>query len=486
MEFTLQIEKLGLVEDSEITLKPFTLIYGDNNLNKSYVLLALFFVQKLLTSTEITWEEQKSPILNKEDLKQFEISKEKALDYIRKWNIEGNFKELLKKIEFDSNLKFYYVNFKDFENLLNTKIAELLTSFFEDAISIARETTENWKIYVKINKVAYQEALVIPLYTDVYFTIYKKEDEIVSNLEGKILPFIEWFFKELMHNKAKFKSEKKLLFIAFNKFSESEILKGLYKRFLQAFLDKSINAKFIPPARGCISDFLNALVRKAVCKESTEYLAGLYRDLIEEIINPRIYKVDNKKSQQSIEIFKKLFEFEAIQTREGIKFKDLRWNIEGDITFASSSIKELAPIYRLLAKGFSGSLYIEEPELHLHPKNQMKMAMFLSALTNIGYNIAITTHSDFLVSMLGNLISLKFLKEKKPKIFEMIKEELPIPIEDKYLLDSKRLGVYWFKESKGKVKIEKVLVSKEGIPLKAFEREIDALYKLTEILEEEL
>ncbi|WP_319950512.1 AAA family ATPase, partial [Klebsiella pneumoniae] len=38
-------------------------------------------------------------------------------------------------------------------------------------------------------------------------------------------------------------------------------------------------------------------------------------------------------------------------------------------------------------------LIIDEPELNLHPKNQIKMAELLVRLSNYGVKVIITTHS---------------------------------------------------------------------------------------------
>jgi len=475
MEFTLQIEKLGLVENSEITLKPFTLIYGDNNLNKSYTLLAFFFVQKLLTSTEITWMEQRNPILNEKDLKQFEVSKEEAKKYIK------NLKNLNQKlVEFiNDSLKksnnIYLVNLSKFEKFLNEKIKTLLPSFYSDMISIAAETLENWNIKVRFSDIEKKELLIFPLAEDYFFILRKNQNEKVEFIHtGFATIQVEISLKRNVKQKINIKSNDK---------ENINFYKNLYNVIVDQLFDIP-SAKFLPPSRGCVSDFSKVLAILPFFETAKKVIPGLYRDLIIELFGFPPIGIDNKKAKKGVNIFKKLFEFEAIQTREGIKFKDLRWNIEGDITFASSSIKELAPIYRLLDKGFSGSLYIEEPELHLHPKNQIKMAMFLSALTNIGYNIAITTHSDFLVSMLGKLIALKILKDKDSKLFEEVKKKLPITVEEDYLLDPKKVGVYWFKPKKGKVEIEKVPIGQRGIPLKAFREAVENLYEISGLLEE--
>ncbi|MEM7836500.1 AAA family ATPase, partial [Morganella morganii] len=49
-------------------------------------------------------------------------------------------------------------------------------------------------------------------------------------------------------------------------------------------------------------------------------------------------------------------------------------------------------------------LIIDEPELNLHPKNQVKMAELLVRLSNFGVKVIITTHSDYIVKEVNNRI----------------------------------------------------------------------------------
>ena len=52
------------------------------------------------------------------------------------------------------------------------------------------------------------------------------------------------------------------------------------------------------------------------------------------------------------------------------------------------------------------TLMIAEPELNIHPSNQIPMAHMLARLANAGINIVISTHSDYIVREFNNLIML--------------------------------------------------------------------------------
>ena len=73
---------------------------------------------------------------------------------------------------------------------------------------------------------------------------------------------------------------------------------------------------------------------------------------------------------------------------------------------ASSMLSELAPILLALKEivGQTDHLTIDEPEAHLHPAMQRKIASFLVDIVNCGLGVTLTTHSDFFVGEINNLI----------------------------------------------------------------------------------
>lgn len=89
---------------------------------------------------------------------------------------------------------------------------------------------------------------------------------------------------------------------------------------------------------------------------------------------------------------------------------------KGDIrlTRASSMVSELAPVVLFLRSAIEPGdmLIIEEPEAHLHPAAQTQMAGILGRLVNAGVQVVVTTHSDWLLKEIGNLMREGELGEK--------------------------------------------------------------------------
>ena len=84
------------------------------------------------------------------------------------------------------------------------------------------------------------------------------------------------------------------------------------------------------------------------------------------------------------------------------------------MTRASSMVSELAPVILFLrgVLAVGDTLIIEEPEAHLHPAAQTHVAVALARLVRAGVRVIITTHSDWLLKEIGNLMREGALAEQ--------------------------------------------------------------------------
>ena len=74
----------------------------------------------------------------------------------------------------------------------------------------------------------------------------------------------------------------------------------------------------------------------------------------------------------------------------------------------SSMVSELAPVILFLKYLVrpGDMLILEEPESHLHPASQRQMARGIARLANAGVKVIITTHSDYFIGQINNLLKL--------------------------------------------------------------------------------
>ena len=141
---------------------------------------------------------------------------------------------------------------------------------------------------------------------------------------------------------------------------------------------------------------------------------------------------------------------------------------------ASSTISELAPlfIYLKYIVRLPGILIIEEPEAHLHPLNQSKLAKLLVKLVRSGLYLIITTHSEYLLGQINNSISLS-------KIPENLRKE-KYRSEDYLNIDEVSAYVFEYDEkSKGYIIKELEITEEDGISEEEFIKVHEALYEET-------
>ena len=150
------------------------------------------------------------------------------------------------------------------------------------------------------------------------------------------------------------------------------------------------------------------------------------------------------------------------------------------LTRAASMVSELAPVVLFLRGGIcpGDTLIIEEPEAHLHPGAQTEIALTLAGLVRAGVRIVVTTHSDWLLKEIANLIRIGELKRKGvQKVEKMAPAHWLLPEE---------VGTWWFQKD-GIVK-HIPFDPTEGIEPKDYEDVADKLYdrsvNLQDLLEE--
>lgn len=80
----------------------------------------------------------------------------------------------------------------------------------------------------------------------------------------------------------------------------------------------------------------------------------------------------------------------------------------------SSMVSELAPVILFLKYLVRPGdlLILEEPEAHLHPASQRRMAQGIVRLVNAGVRVLITTHSDYLLHQLNNLMRIEYAGDR--------------------------------------------------------------------------
>ncbi len=216
------------------------------------------------------------------------------------------------------------------------------------------------------------------------------------------------------------------------------------------------NRYYLPAARSGIMQS-HRVIATSLVKRSTRVglerfpevptMSGVIADFMERIIlyDDEIVPKDNMahiaKTLENEVLFGQILLKPSASGYPDFRYIPHDSNEEFRLSQSSSMVSELAPLVlylRSLVKP-GDTLIIEEPEAHLHPGAQADMAVILARLVRAGVRVIITTHSDWLLKEIGNLIRTGELEKAGVDV-----SELPTS------LQAEQVGIWHFQKS-GKV-----------------------------------
>lgn len=138
----------------------------------------------------------------------------------------------------------------------------------------------------------------------------------------------------------------------------------------------------------------------------------------------------------------------------------------------SSMVSELAPVVLLLRHVIHPGdvLVIEEPEAHLHPLSQVKLAGAIGRAIHAGVGVVMTTHSDYFLDEINNLILGHSLPESRRR---------SAGYDDQQVISASSVAAYFFRSDKhghGTVVEPLPVTPAEGVSDEVFGKVAAALY----------
>lgn len=223
----------------------------------------------------------------------------------------------------------------------------------------------------------------------------------------------------------------------------------------------------LPPARAA---FMGA---------NTTSPIGMYRDFLAQLDDlktpSRIISPDN---QFFVNYIAKLSDGEIV-LENGSVFLQFESGEKIPVSAAASSVKELMPFLLMLQNGKIrqyNSLLFEEPEAHVHPKKQFLLMDMLARCCNKSMLIQMTTHSDYLLGRMNQLLVLGKIREKSMEAFEIFCKEHQF--NKNLYLHTEQIGGYYFKRENDRVVIEEQDLSL-GLPFNSFENTVKSQMELS-------
>lgn len=209
----------------------------------------------------------------------------------------------------------------------------------------------------------------------------------------------------------------------------------------------------IPMLSGVLADFLNVLIGISDRPERRPRHERL-ADFVEDSILQGAVRVERNETGYP-----------------AFSYRPQGWHEDLPLMRASSMVSELAPVVLYLRHVVRPGdvLIIEEPEAHLHPGMQAAFARALAKLVRFGLRIVMTTHSEWVLEQIGNLVRLSSVPETRRSDFA----------DADAALAPEEVGAWLFKPSgrpKGSVVEEVVLDTETGLYRTDYTGVSEALY----------
>ena len=370
--WTLHVEDFAGIEKADIEVSPLTLFVGDNNSGKSYLLSLIY---GLMCADDVL-----------SDLCEDSAEYRACAEWLEKALEQGKQSESDdEEIPFDD---YAYAIFESlFNHILECNRDSILKSIFKQDISIGKFSV----------------------------TFQRRTDEMLSVYNAVMVNFPFAVYPPYIFNE---------------KADRQQVIYELLRLLLQALIkqgDPDEQICFLPTSRTGFLLTYPALAKDAfvraygpnkrrkvdlsLIKPFTDFLGNLTTvnvDDISETYQPIIGFMERHI------IHGKILVSNDLPLPE---FYYLPENMETSLPMYLSSdvVKEIAPLILILQYKVVDALFIEEPEMSLHPKLQQMMARTLIKLVNAGTPVFAATHSDTILQHVNNMVKLNNLPEARKR-----------------------------------------------------------------------
>jgi predicted ATP-dependent endonuclease of OLD family len=398
-----RFQNTGVVKTAKIDIGKLTVLCGKNNMGKTYVTYALYGFLK-------NWQ--------------------KNVDF----NLDAN---IFKRVSKEGSV---IIDLKDYEPNIATAIKNLNKAYSGQINTVFSSNKEEFKNA----KVEFIPNGIVIDYSKEFKTSLSSEKEEIVNLSkdkgsskltitmlSKKDNFVPNFILESFINSS-------IGSIFFSNYLHNPFLITAERTGIQLFQRELDINKNVLVERLIKFETEQKLSPFKLLKDATSRYFLAIKDNIDFVRDaPSNYKKDSFLVAQNINITKYIeknvlgIEYKYIDGQHVVSIKDEKLKKHLPFYMTSTSVRSLSDlntyIKNIAQKG--DILMIDEPELNLHPENQIKLARLFVKLINNGLNVFITTHSDYIIKELNNLIMLSnnfknkeaFMKKNKYSTDEILK-----------------------------------------------------------------
>lgn len=412
---SIHIENLGPIKGPEVIyLRPFMIFSGVSGVGKSYLAMLVHFVYRILCGNEME-----------------SFLHTKKIDYDRlKTNLP------------DEESIIYKIQADDFVDWIN-----------ERAVSYMRNMLGNQDFNARIN-------ITLPDLPNSFTFLYSRNAVMAKGKDE--MEYIETLKLSEDGNALQIPQ---VSAASWGFFPFMILLKGYMRNKYDIIPDKTF---FMPPSRGSLVAVPDELIL------SMRQYMGMYQEFLVDLSMLKNIR-PNSELSGCVDSANRIMNADVLHGDINIKNNELQYRIEGietpiPITAAASSIKEISPFALMIKKGMIGtfSILFEEPESHLHPELQLKVADLLAYSLKAGSHLQITTHSDYILRHINDLIRLHILKDKMNDYSKYETYCANIGINPNITINPNDVGAYYlYVNADGNSQVQKQDISM-GIPFDTF------------------
>ena len=423
MDIYINVKNFGPIEKAEIDLRPLTVFVGESNTGKTYLAALIYALHKNFDGfSQLPWADYASYYFDFVRRSRGRYSQDQQEE------IEQEILEVLEKL----NTPKRPFEFFDLPLRVSAR-SELLLTDQEDFTNQLKRCFDLESVSKLIRFTGGQdnEMNVSLSVRERDQTCWDFEMQAAGSADPTITGHINPDMILLDANDAMRKTE----------FHELSDVEGLFRILARRW--RKTDSYYLPAARSGIMQSRDVLVT-ALIKRATRIgldrlevstFSGMIADFLEQIVNYR----ERDTSSRSIRRVAEQLEMELLEGRIEVKrpapetYPEFLYRPDQGkealrMSHSSAMVSELAPLVYLLQSviGRGDLLIIEEPESHLHPGAQTKIAQTLARLVRAGVRVLITTHSNYLLQQIGNLIregELRKLGESTSESADYLRKE---------------------------------------------------------------
>ncbi len=433
MDTYISVKNFGPIEAAEVDLRPLTVFVGESNTGKTYLAALIYALhQQFWGFSQYPWAEYivtnfRIILSSRDRYSQSEMQEivQEMLEVIEKLNIPERpfkFSDLPKEIR--TLLNFGPIDLDDFTTNLER-------CFDLETVSKLIRFTDNNANEMNVSLSVHERDQVC----------WTFETHAIGSANPTITGHIN---PDMVLLKPKCKTE----------FHEISDIERLF-RTIRNTQPRSGKSYYLPAARSGIMQSRDVLATGLI-KRATRIgidrfpevstFSGMIGDFLEQIFD---YKERDGSSKEISHVAEQL-EMELLEGKIEVKrptpeaypeflYRPVQAEDSLRMSHSSAMVSELAPLV-LYLRGMvrqGDLLIIEEPESHLHPGAQTIIAKTLARLARAGVQVLITTHSNYLLQQISNLIREGELQKQGESTNES---------ED--FLKAEEVGAWWFHKDK--------------------------------------